>query len=120
MIPEQICYVELLFTIIDRKILPKSMTDQMYDKTCDVDMKVYLTWLLNRWVILRNNDSHYQNKNYHQKLVIKKKYVLMFRIIYQRLISALISSYICFFLVPFNPVTADAPSVSKCLTLDSS
>ena len=43
MIPEQICYVELLFTIIDRKILPKSMTDHMYGKTCDVDMKVYLT-----------------------------------------------------------------------------
>jgi pantothenate kinase len=80
MIPEQICYVELLFTIIDRKILPKSMTDQMYDKTCDVDMKVYLTWLLNRWVFLRDNDNHYPKKIDHQKLVIKKKKTVRFNV----------------------------------------
>ena len=80
MIPEQICYVELLFTIIDRKILPKSMTDHMYDKTCDVDMKIYLSWLLNRWVCLRDNDNHYPKKIDHQKLVIKKKKSVRFNV----------------------------------------
>ena len=80
MIAEQICYVELLFTIIDRKILPQSMTDHMYDQTCDIDMRVYLTWLLNRWVVLRDNDNHYPKKIDHHKLVIKKKKTVRFNV----------------------------------------
>ena len=57
--PTQIVYVELRFTTIDCEILPKHVTDELCNKTCKFEMKVYLLWLLNRWVLLRNNIDHY-------------------------------------------------------------
>ena len=57
--PSQIVYVELIFTTIDRKMLPKHVTDESCNQTCNFDMNVYLHWLLNRWVLLRNNIDHY-------------------------------------------------------------
>ena len=68
MTPQQICYVELLFSMIELKIPPKYMTDYMYNQACDVDMKVYLEWLLNRWVISRDNENHYPPTNNHKSL----------------------------------------------------
>ena len=70
MTPQQINYCELLFTMIDRKILPKHYTSQMYHETCNFEMKIYVDWLVNRWLLLRNNIDHYPQK-------IKKKYVLI-------------------------------------------
>ena len=59
MTPQQINYCELLFTMIDRKILPTNYTSQMCHVTCTFEMKTYVEWLLNRWVVLRNNIDHY-------------------------------------------------------------
>ena len=58
----QITYVELIFTTIDREILLKHVTDELCNNTCNFNMRVYLQWLLNRWVLLRNNIDHYQTK----------------------------------------------------------
>ena len=63
MSPQQVAYCELLFVIIDRKILPKSYTSKMYHETCDYEMKIYVDWLLNRWVRLRSNIDHYPQTN---------------------------------------------------------
>jgi len=64
--PSQIVYVELIFTTIDREILPTSVTDELCNKTCNFDMRIYLQWLLNRWVLLRNNIDHYPKKINHK------------------------------------------------------
>ena len=72
MTPEQLNYCELLFTMIDREILSKHYTSKMYHETCNFEMKIYVDWLLNRWVLLRNNTDHYPQQINHQKLVVKK------------------------------------------------
>ena len=68
--PSQITYVELIFTTIDREISHKHVTDELCNNTCNFNMRVYLQWLLKRWVILRNNIDHYperiNNKSYYQ------------------------------------------------------
>ena len=68
----QITYVELIFTTIDREILPKHVTDELCNNTCNFNMRVYLRWLLNRWILLRNNIDHYperiNHKSYYQIL----------------------------------------------------
>ena len=66
MTPHQINYCELLFTIIDRKLLPEYYSSRMYYETCNYEMQTYIDWLLNRWVLLRNNIDHYP-----KKLIIK-------------------------------------------------
>ena len=53
MTPQQINYCELLFTIIDRKLLPEYYSSRMYYETCNNEQKLYVDWLLNRWVLLR-------------------------------------------------------------------
>ena len=40
--PSQIVYVELIFTTIDREILPTHVTDELCNKTCNFDMRIYL------------------------------------------------------------------------------
>ena len=72
MTPQQINYCELLFTMIDRNILPKHYTSQMYHETCNFEMKIYVDWLVNRWLLLRNNIDHYPQKINNQKSVVKK------------------------------------------------
>ena len=72
MTPQQINYCELLFTMIDRKILPNCYTSQMYHETCNFEMKIYVDWLSNRWVLLRNNIDHYPQNINNQKSVVKK------------------------------------------------
>ena len=72
MTPQQLNYCELLFTMIDRKILTECYTSKMYHETCNYEMKIYVDWLLNRWLLLRNNIDHYPTKMNHQKLVVKK------------------------------------------------
>ena len=66
----QITYTELIFTTIDREILPTHVTDELCNNTCNFNMRVYLQWLLNRWVMLRNNIDHYperiNHKSYYQ------------------------------------------------------
>ena len=62
----QITYTELIFTTIDREILPKHVTDELCNNTCNFNMRVYLQWLLNRWVVLRNNIDHYPKKINHK------------------------------------------------------
>ena len=62
----QITYTELSFTTIDREILPKHVTDELSNNTCNFNMRVYLQWLLNRWVVLRNNIYHYPKKINHK------------------------------------------------------
>ena len=47
----QITYTELIFTTIDREILPTHVTDELCNNTCNFNMRVYLQWLLNRWVV---------------------------------------------------------------------
>ena len=64
--PSQIVYVELIFTTIDREILPTHVTDELCNKTCNFDMRIYLQWLLQRWVVLRTNIDHYQKKINHK------------------------------------------------------
>ena len=59
MTPQQINYCELLFTMIDCKILPNFYTSQMYHETRNFEMKIYVDWLVNRWLLLRNNIDHY-------------------------------------------------------------
>ena len=66
MTPQQVNYCELLFTMIDREILPKSFTSQMFHQT--FEMQTYVEWLLNRWVVLRKNINHYPQKNNHKSL----------------------------------------------------
>ena len=72
MTPADVAYCELLFTTIDRKVMPTYITDYMYQR-CDEEMKIYVDWLLNRWVMLRNNINHYPKKNNHKKFTIPKK-----------------------------------------------
>ena len=72
MTPQQINYCELLFTIIDRKLLPKHYSSRMYYETCNYEMQTYVDWLLNRWVLLRNNINHYPKKIDHEKVFVKK------------------------------------------------
>ena len=66
----QITYVELISTTIDREILPKHVTDELCNNTCNFNMRVYLQWLLKRWVLLRNNMDPYperiNHKSYYQ------------------------------------------------------
>ena len=64
--PKQIVYVELIFTTIDREILPPHITDELCNKTCNFDMKVYLHWLLTRWITIRDNIDHYPKKINHK------------------------------------------------------
>ena len=68
MTPQQVNYCELLFTMIDREILPQSFTSQMFHQTCTFEMQTYVEWLLSRWVILRKNINHYPQKNNHKSL----------------------------------------------------
>jgi hypothetical protein len=72
MTPQQFNYCELLFTMIDRKISPVYITYQMYLNTCTYEMQIYVDWLLNRWLLLRDNNDHYPTKMNHQKLLVKK------------------------------------------------
>ena len=72
MTPQQINYCELLFTIIDRKLLPEYYSSRMYYETCNNEQKLYVDWLLNRWVLLRNNISHYPKEIDHKNIVAKK------------------------------------------------
>ena len=74
MTPEQISYCELLFTMIDREILPRHYTSQMFHQTCTFQMQVYVEWLLNRWVVLRTNINHYPQKINNQKVVKKVRF----------------------------------------------
>ena len=68
MMPHQLNYCELLFTMIDREILPKHYTSQMFHQTCTFEMQTYVEWLLNRWVVLRININHYPHTNNHKSL----------------------------------------------------
>ena len=72
MTPQQINYCELLFTMIDRKILPNCYTSQMYHETSNFEMKIYVDWLSNRWVLLRNHIDHYPQKINNQKSIVKQ------------------------------------------------
>ena len=72
MTPQQINYCELLFTIIDRKLLPEHYSSRMYYETCNYDMQSYVLWLLNRWVLLRNHINHYPKRIDHKNIVAKK------------------------------------------------
>ena len=62
----QITYTELIFTTIDREILPKHVTDELCNNTCNFNMRVYLQWLLQRWVAIRDNIDHYPKKINHK------------------------------------------------------
>ena len=66
MTPQEHCYCELLFTMIDRNILPEYYTSKIYHETCNFDMNKYVGWLLNRWVLLRNNIDHYPKQITHK------------------------------------------------------
>ena len=72
MTPQEYSYCELLFAMIDRKILTEFYTSKMYHETCNYEMNIYVDWLLNRWLLLRNNIDHYPTTNNHQKSVVKK------------------------------------------------
>ena len=71
MTPQEINYCHILFTIIDRKLLPEHYSSRMYYETCNYDMQSYVLWLLNRWVLLRNNINHYPKKIDHEKIFVK-------------------------------------------------
>ena len=72
MTPQQLNYCELVFAMIDRNISPVYITSYMYHETCNFEMKTYVDWLLNRWILLRNNIDHYPTQIKHQKLLVKK------------------------------------------------
>ena len=72
MTPQQINYCELLFSIIDSKLLPEYYSSRMYYETCNYDMQIYVLWLLNRWVLLRNNINHYPKQIDHERIFVKK------------------------------------------------
>lgn len=72
MTPYENRYCEILFTLIDRKISPGYITSYMYHKTCNYEMQIYVDWLLNRWLLLRDNIDHYPTIINHQKLLVKK------------------------------------------------
>ena len=68
MTPQQINYCELLFTMIDRKILKVFYTSKMYHETYNFEMKTYVDWLSNRSILLRSNIDHYPPTNNHKSL----------------------------------------------------
>ena len=72
MTPQEINNCHLLRTIIDRKLLPKHYTNQMYYQTCTYEMQIYIDWLLKRWVCFRNDINHYPKKIDHEKIFVKK------------------------------------------------
>ena len=61
MTSSDICFAELLFTIIDRNLLSKKHTSFMFKK-CNYQQTCYINWLLNRWVILRDYEDHFPKK----------------------------------------------------------
>ena len=52
--------IELIFRLIDDRLIPESVTQQFLDwlKNEDVERFALLDWMLNRWVFLRENRYH--------------------------------------------------------------
>ena len=68
MTPQEYCYCELRFSMIDRKLLAESYTSKIFHDKRSFQMKMYVEWLLNRWVLLRNNIDHYPKLFHHKSL----------------------------------------------------
>ena len=72
MTPQQINYCEIRFTMIDRKLSHEDITSYMYHESCNFEMKIYVDWLLNRWIFIRNNIDDYPKQINHNKLIVKQ------------------------------------------------
>ena len=67
MTPRELCFSELFFNIIDRELLSNKHIRFIY-KTLTFDQTCYINWLLNRWVVLRDNEDHYPQKITHKSI----------------------------------------------------
>ena len=62
----QLDKIELIFWLIDDRLIPESVTQQFLDWLQNEDFERFalLDWMLNRWVFLREHKYHLPKKRF--------------------------------------------------------